>query len=71
MAMMPSAATLLRCIGEKRASTNIGSPLATPNNHSSTANCYYKRDLYDQFLATTSGVEDSICNKLKEATYHA
>ncbi|TET76429.1 MAG: isocitrate/isopropylmalate dehydrogenase family protein, partial [Dehalococcoidia bacterium] len=71
MAMMLSAAMMLKHIGEEEAASNLESAIASIISEGKTLTYDLKPDPNDPTAATTSEVADAVCNKLKEATYHA
>jgi len=71
MAMMLSAAMMLKHIGEKEAATKLESAIASVISEGKTLTYDLKPHPNDPTAATTSEVADAVCNKLKEARYHA
>ena len=71
MALMLSAAMMLKHIGEEKAASNLESAIASVISEGKTVTYDLKPDPNDPTAATTSEVADAVCNKLKEATYHA
>jgi isocitrate dehydrogenase (NAD+) len=71
MAMMLSAAMMLKHIGEGQAASNLESAIALVISEGKTVTYDLKPAPNDPTAATTSEVADAVYNKLKEATYHA
>jgi len=71
MAMMLSAAMMLKHIGEEKAASNVESAIAFVISKGRTVTYDLKPNHNDATAATTFEVADAVCNKLKEATYHA
>jgi isocitrate dehydrogenase (NAD+) len=71
MAMMLSAAMMLKHIGEEKAASNLESAIALIISEGKTVTYDLKPDPKDPSAATTSQVTDTVRNKLKEATHHA
>jgi isocitrate dehydrogenase (NAD+) len=71
MAMMLSAAMMLRHLGEAGAAGKLESAIASTIVEAKTVTYDLKADPNDPTAATTFQVADCVCNKLKEATDHA
>jgi isocitrate dehydrogenase (NAD+) len=71
MAMMLSAAMMLRHIGEADAAGTLESAIAATIAEGRTVTYDLKADPRDPTAATTMQVADAVCNKVKEATRHA
>jgi len=71
MAMMLSAAMMLKRIGEEGAASSLESAIASVISEGKTLTYDLKPHPNDPTAATTSQVADAVHNKLKEATYHA
>ncbi|MEE8470724.1 MAG: isocitrate/isopropylmalate dehydrogenase family protein [Dehalococcoidia bacterium] len=71
MAMMLSAALMLKHIGEAKAATNLERAIACVISEGRNVTYDLKPDPNDPTAATTSDVADAVCSKLNEDRHHA